>query len=82
MTPATDPSSTPPRDTSAAAQSIAAGLVDLLDLLRVIGEAVDGYRADMAARGYSPIAAEEGAMALHGYLLAQAFSGAGKGTGG
>lgn len=46
-------------------------MMQLTEMLAPMGEAVDGYRADLERRGYSPTAAESMAMEFHSYLMTQ-----------
>ena len=48
---------------------IALGFVAMLESMRVVLDAVDGYRAECLRRDYSPTAAEQMAMAYHHALL-------------
>lgn len=56
-------------------QQLATALLEMTSMFKPIGEAVDGYRADLENRGYSPTAAEAMAMEFHSYLMAQMMSG-------
>jgi hypothetical protein len=56
-------------------QQMAAALLEMSDLVKPVSEAVDGYKADLERRGYSPTAAEAMAMEFHRYLFAQMLSG-------
>lgn len=66
-------------DTLAASlRALTASLLTLRELTRPLLDAVDGYRAECAERGYSPTAAEAMAMDFHRVLIANAMSGGSK----
>lgn len=48
-------------------------LMEHSEAMGAILDVVDGHRAQLIERGYSPTAAEQGAMEYHRYLLAAAF---------
>jgi len=48
-------------------------LLMMTEQLLPLGEAVDGYRKQAEARGYSPTAAEATALELHSALLRTMF---------
>ena len=50
-------------------------MLELAEMMAPMGDAVDGYRADLERRGYSPTAAESMAMEFHHYLMAQLIAG-------
>ena len=56
-------------------------LMGMLDELGPLKDAVDGYRSDWIARGYSETAAEHMALALHAELVKLLFAPAITGAG-
>lgn len=52
-----------------AAAEFAEAMATMAELMRPMGEAVDGYREEALRRGYSPTAAEQMAMSYHEHLL-------------
>lgn len=56
-------------------RAVTEGLLALSELMAPMGDAVDGYRADLERRGYSPTAAETMALDFHRYLLAALLQG-------
>lgn len=56
-------------------QQLATAMLEMTAMFEPIGEAVDGYRADLERRGYSPTAAETMALDFHRFLIAQLIGG-------
>lgn len=46
-----------------------AAIAQLTENVKVLSEAVTGYRADLEAKGFSPTAAEAMSMEYHTYLM-------------
>lgn len=65
--PATAPTPSP--------EDIRRALLVLSESMNAILDAVDGYRAQMTERGYSPTVAEAAALDFHSHLLASVFKG-------
>ena len=58
--------------TDGPAPEFVAALMSLAtSVLAPVNEAIDGYRADLLRRGYSPPAAEQMAVEYHNLLFAQ-----------
>lgn len=51
------------------AEQLAAGMAAMADAMVTIIEAVAGHRAQLEAAGFSPTAAEAGAIAYHAALM-------------
>ena len=57
----------------AANKELIDGILQLMDSVRVINEAVDGYRTQCGERGFSPTASEMMAVQLHDGLMRVCF---------
>jgi hypothetical protein len=64
-----------PIDPTAAAHEFAKGLAVFREIVAPIDETVLGYRRQLEAAGWSPTAAEQMALSLHGVLMAQLVAG-------
>lgn len=51
-----------PNEAAAAKAELANGLLQAAEMMTPLYDAADGIRADMAARGWSPTAAEQAAL--------------------
>lgn len=60
-----------------AALDFAEALATMAESLQTVLDAVDGHRAQLIERGYSPTAAEVGAMELHQGMIRMIFTPAG-----
>lgn len=45
----------------------------IMDTLRIMAEAIDGYRKQCEERGYSPTASEQMALQLHAGMIQKMF---------
>jgi hypothetical protein len=54
-------------------KSMAEVMLDVADQLAPIRDIIDGHRADLLTRGYSPTIAEMMAAQLHAALIASCF---------
>ena len=59
-------------------QSVVEALASVADTLSAMLDIVDGHRAQLTERGYSPTAAEVMATDVHRALVTMAFTGKGE----